>query len=193
LTKADLETRIADAIGADLSSKQFADLLAEVVKASEEAKAASASANEIALDPSTRPEDVSKARKDMEDASFRQMRMERAAAKLEELKGAARRKEEAAVRNEQRKQAIETRDQMVKDLAEYEELSTKITNLLVRLEYSNSLVDPFETAEAIARGAEERWLTNFDESLPRLLDRVRLPKFRRDDNYGYLWPKRQRY
>ncbi|EUB95586.1 hypothetical protein PMI07_002074 [Rhizobium sp. CF080] len=189
--KPDLETRIADAFGAELSSKQLSDLLAEVAQADRDAQTASEKARETALDPATRAEAVAQARKDMEDADFRRRRLERATAKLTELKTQAVQREQKAIRDAARAAAIEARDQVAKDLIEYEELSVKITNLLIRLKASNDQVSPQETAEAIARQAGDRWLVNVDDTLPKLLETVRLPKFRRDgSNIGYLWPQR---
>ena len=87
--KADLETRIADAIGAALPSKDIVDLLSEVRAADMAAKSASAAANERALDPATRPADVANARQAAEDADFRSQRMATAAERLsDELKSA---------------------------------------------------------------------------------------------------------
>ena len=189
--KPDLETRIADAFGADLTSKHLADLLAEVAQADQDAKLASEKANETALDPATRPDAVAQARKDMEDADFRQRRFERATAKLIELKIAAAQRELDTIRKAERESALAQRDMMVKDLEEYDALSQRIANLMKRLQSSNALVGQFETAEAIARQAGDKWHVNMDETLPKLLETVRLPKFRRDgSNNGYLWPQR---
>ena len=89
----DLEIRIADAFDAKLSSKALRELLAEVDRADQEAQEGSRKANAIALDPATRPDAVAAARKLMEDADFRRLRMERAKDKLTELQKAAVRRE----------------------------------------------------------------------------------------------------
>ncbi|APO67251.1 hypothetical protein IE4872_CH01609 [Rhizobium gallicum] len=195
IVKADLETRIADAFDSQLSSKQIADLLAEVAQADAEAKAASDGANETALDPATRPDAVAKARKEMEDADFRRLRMERATLKLGEMKAEAieRERKDAAAR--ELSAALVERDRLVKDLQEYEPHALKIVELLKRLEASDRRIKAAsagqwnESAESIARNAGQGWGVNVDPTLPRLLDGVRLPKFRRDGTInGYLWP-----
>ncbi|WP_311272125.1 MULTISPECIES: hypothetical protein [unclassified Rhizobium] len=189
--KQDIQTRIANAFDADLSAKELTDLIADVALADGAAKNASEAASETALNPATRPEAVSQARKEMEDANFQRLRMERAAAKLAEMRDAAVKREKSAAEKVIRDAAIAERDQMVLDLAEYEELSRKIEKLLVRLAASNAKVGQFETAETIARGAEENWMVRVDSTLPKLLEDTRLPKFRRDgSNQGFLWPKR---
>ncbi|CDZ60462.1 Hypothetical protein NGAL_HAMBI2605_10320 [Neorhizobium galegae bv. orientalis] len=188
--KPDLETRIADAFDAQLSAKQLTELIAEVGRADADAKAASEKASEAALDPATRPDAVAQARKDMEDANFRRLRMERATAKLGEMKSDAVARENLEEAQRERAAATAERDQLAKDLAEYEQLSQTITNLLVRLRASNARIGDFNSAEIIARGAGAQWAVQVDETLPKLLEAVRLPKFKRDgSNRGYLWPQ----
>ncbi|MCC2612629.1 hypothetical protein [Neorhizobium petrolearium] len=196
MKKPDLETRIADAFGAKLTSKELSDLLAEVAQADQEAKAASERASELALDPSTRPDAVAAARKAMEDADFRRRRFERATEKLQELKSEAIERERAEAAEKELKAAIAERDVLVKDLQAYADLSEKIAALLDRLDRNNrrlkaaSVGQWVEPAEGIARDAGKTWGVNIDETLPRLLDVTRLPKFKRDGTIsGYLWPK----
>ncbi len=188
--KPDLETRIADAFGAALSSKQLNELLIDVAQADSEAKLISVRANEAALDPATRPGDVVAARREAEDADFRRLRMERAKIKLAELRDAAVQREQAARQAEEHAVAICERDQLVADLAAYEQHAKAIAALLVRLEANNRKLHMDEHAECIARGVDSNWKVQNDDALPKLLERVRLPTFRKDgSNYGYLWPK----
>lgn len=188
---ADLETRIADAIGAKLSSKDVAALLEEVTAADQEAKATSEAANELALNPATKPADVAKARKAAEDADFSRRRMERAAEALRGEHKDAVARERMEAQREESEAANAERDALAKDLVEYDELARKIAALLVRLRASNMRVGDFNSAEAIVRDAGQKWLVQGDETLPKLLEMVRLPKFRRDGtNHGYLWPQR---
>ncbi|WP_313522253.1 hypothetical protein [Shinella sp.] len=189
--KPDLETRIADAFGSTkLNSTDIGTLLAEVALADGTAKEASARAHQIALDPATRPDAVARARKEMEDANFRRDRMEIATAKLGELKADAVNREKLEESARERDAAAAERDQLAKDLAQYEMHAEKIVALLVRLSASNARIGDFNSAEAIARKAGEEWLVRVDETLPKLLATVRLPKFRRDGtNRGYMWPK----
>jgi hypothetical protein len=192
--KPDLETRIADAFGAKLSSKQISALLAEVAQADQDAKLASEKANEIALDPATRPDAVAAARKEMEDADFRRLRMERAASKLTELRDYALKQEEAETRAAERDAAIVERDQLVKDLEQYAILAPKIAALLSRLQANNKRLEKtggwIDRAEPIARHADQTMVHSHDERLPGLLLGVKLPKFRKDGTInGYLWPQ----
>ncbi|MCQ1778244.1 hypothetical protein NOJ05_13635 [Neorhizobium galegae] len=188
--KSDLETRIADAFGADLSSQQLSDLLAEVARADADAKAASERANETALDPTTRPEAVAQARKDMEDADFRRRRLQRATEKLTIAKDDATSREQAAARKAERDEAAAECEQLAKDLAEYEELAGKIAALMVRVRASNERFGGRGLAEQKARSMPESWQVNHEFTWPQLVGAVRLPKFRRDGtNHGYLWPQ----
>lgn len=189
--KADLETRIADAIGAVLPSTALASLLDEVAAADKDAEAASIAANERALDPATKPADVAKARKDAEDADFSRRRMDRAKTALSEQLAKAKGRERAEVQRRELEAAAAERDQLIIDLAEYDELSRKIAALLVRLDASNARVGVHHSAEIAARQTGDHWIVNIEEALPKLLEMTRLPKFRRDGtNIGYLWPKR---
>lgn len=125
---ADLETRIADAIGAQLSSKDIAALLDEVSAADVEAKAAS----ERALNPATKPADVAKARKAMEDSDFRSKRMSLATERLTERHREAVEREGADARKAVQDAVIAERDQLAKDLQEYDQLSAKVGDLSTR-------------------------------------------------------------
>lgn len=188
-----LEDRIADAFGAELTSSQLSVLLAEVAKADEQAEADAERANEIALDPATRPEAVASARRDAEDANFRRLRMERATSRLTEMRAEAAKREQEKRRMDERSAAVAERDQIVKDLAEYEEHASKIAALMERLKASNDRLEKLgewiDRAEPIARGAGQEILIRPDSRLPVLVADVRLPKFRRDDTvHGYLWP-----
>ena len=192
--KADLEDRIADAFGADFSSTELADLLKEVGLTDVAAKEASRLASDRALDPMTRPAEVAAARQQMADADFRSKRFAIATEKLSELHRQAVRREEAAAREKAGREAAAERDTLAKDLREYEALSLKIVNLLVRLQASNARVSSEQSAEVIARDTGLPWITNVDQTLPKLLESTRLPKFRRDgSNSGYLWPQQSRF
>jgi multidrug efflux pump subunit AcrA (membrane-fusion protein) len=192
--KLDIETRIADAFDAQLSSKQLSALLVEVAQADQDAKLASEKANETALDPATRPDAVAKARKDMEDADFRRLRMERATAKLTELRDGALEREKSEARSAEQAAAIIERDQLVKDLEEYAILAPKIATLLSRLQANNNRLEKtggwIDRAEPIARHADQSIVHTHDSRLPGLLMGVKLPKFRKDGTiHGYLWPQ----
>lgn len=188
--KADLETRIADALGATLSSGELTTLVGEVKAADERARATSATASDRALDPKTKPADVATARKDAEDAEFYRRRMERAMAALTDLHKAALNRERLEAQRKEHEAGIAERDALVADLAEYDELANKIVCLLNRLQASNARVGEFNSAEIIARQAGERWVNVVDATLPKLLQTVKLPKFKRDGTIrGYLWPQ----
>jgi hypothetical protein len=189
-----LEDRIADAIEAKLSSEELSNLLTDVDLADVAAKEASRLASDKALDPSTRPDKVEAARREMADADFRSKRLEIAAQKLSELHKLAVDREEAEERARQAKVAYAERDQLVKDLEEYDVLANRIVDLLMRLQANNRKVPSDETAEIIARNAGVYWVVNVDDTLPKLPEATKLPKFRRDGtNYGYIWPPASRY
>jgi len=182
--KADLETRIADSFAATLPSRDIAALLAEVTEADQAAARSSEEANKVALDPATRPDAVAAARKVMEDAQFKRLRMENATAGLQKLKSQAEAREAAEIAAKELALATIERDQLAKDLLEYDELSRKIVVLLDRLRASDARIGRNNSAEIVARGG------NFDPWFPDLQLGVRLPSFQRGGgNMGYLWPR----
>jgi len=196
-----LDDRIADAFEADLSSNDLAELLREVEQTSTDAQAASKAAEARALDPKLRPADVEAARQVMTDADFRSKRMDAAAVQLNDLLNAAKAKEAAQQRAKAYAEAKAERDQLVADLAAYEEHAAAIVSLLHRIAASRDRIARANqganaetwlySAEMIARKAAQEFGISHDDTLPALVDAVRLPRFRRDgSNTGYVWPPR---
>lgn len=189
-----LDDRIADAFEASFSSTALADLLREVEQTSVDAQATSKAAEARALDPKLRPADVDAARQQMTDADFRAKRMDAAAGQLRDLLTRTKAAEEAQVRRKAHEAAIAERDQLVKDLQQYEVHATAIVELIKRISANNAKLHMDEQAERIARGAELPWSVNHDDTLPKLVEVTRLPKFRRDGtNHGYHWPPQRTY
>jgi predicted ATP-grasp superfamily ATP-dependent carboligase len=187
--EASLDDRIADAFEHGLASGQLAKLLDEVKKNSIDAQRTSKEAEARALDPKLRPADVAAARWTMDDANFRSKRMDAAAEQLRDLLTTTKADEEAQVRKKAHEAAIAERDQLVKDLAAYEDHALAILELIERISASNAKLHMDEQAERIARGAELHWSVRHDDTLPKLVEVTRLPKFRRDGtNHGYHWP-----
>lgn len=186
-----LDDRIADAFEHGLASGPLAEMLREVERTSADAQAISKEAEARALDPKLRPADVAAARQQMDDSNFRSKRMDAAAEQLRNLLTSTKAAEEAEVRRRAHAAAIVERDQLVKDLQEYEVHATAIVSLLTRLAANNQKLHMDEHAERIARGFEPAWNVRHDERSPKLLEMTRLPVFRPDGTInGYAWPPR---
>lgn len=187
-----LDNRIADAFEASLSSATLADLLREVEQTSAGAQAASKEAEARALDPKLRMDEVAAARWTMDDANFRSKRMDAVAEQLRKLLATTKAAEEAEVRRKAHAEAIVERDQLVKDLQEYDVHAKAIVSLLTRLAANNQKLHMDEHAERIARGFTDlAWNVRHDERSPKLLEMTRLPVFRPDGTVnGYAWPPR---
>ncbi|MND42834.1 hypothetical protein D3C87_1214830 [compost metagenome] len=197
---ASLDDRIADAFAGEQTSQTIAALLQEVQQTSADAEATSKAAEQRALNPRLRPADVDAARKEMEDANFRSKRMDAAAEQLSELLHAAKSKEAAAARAAEYEAAKEERDQLVKDLAAYEKHASAIVQLLDRLAKNTERLQRTNagqnadswlySAQKIARGAASEIGIQYDAQLPNLIDGVRLPNFRKNQNstHGFMWP-----
>lgn len=194
-----LDDRIADAFDTEMTAAAIAELLREVQETSEAAKAESKAASTLALDPRLRPADVADARQKMQDADFRSTRLDVAADQLKTLLEAAQRREAAAARAAEYLAAKAERDQLAKEIEAYEEHASAIISLLERMTRSNERIRAANqgqsaenwlySAEKIARRATEEFGIRADETLPWLIQGVRLPRFRRDgSNRGYVWP-----
>lgn len=197
---ASLDDRIADAFAGEQTSQTIAALLQEVQQTSAEAKATSEAAEQRALNPRLRPAEVDAARKEMEDANFRSKRMDAAADQLSELLHTAKGNEAAAARAAEYEAAKEERDQLVKDLAAYEKHAAAIVQLLDRLVKNNGRLQQANggqsadtwlySAQKVARGATGEFGIHQDSLLPSLIDGVRLPNFRKNNQstHGFMWP-----
>ncbi|MUZ72952.1 hypothetical protein GOZ90_09680 [Agrobacterium vitis] len=184
-----LDDRIADVFVTNPTSDALTALLREVKEANTAAQMDSNEAEARALDPKLRPAEVDDARAKMQDADFRGKRMDAAAAQLQTLLDETKREEEAEGRRRAHAAAIAERDQLVKDLAAYEEHAKAIVGLLERVAASNAKLHMDEHAERIARGADLAWNVRHDERLPMLVTTTRLPKYRMDGSIsGFMWP-----
>ena len=197
---ASLDDRIADAFAGEQTSQTIAALLQEVQQTSADAKASSQAAEQRALNPRLRPAEVDAARKEMEDANFRSKRMDAAADQLSDLLRTAKSNEAAAARAAEYEAAKAERDQLVKDLAAYEKHASAIVQLLDRLAKNSARLQRANagqsadswlySAQKIARDASFEFGVQHDSQLPNLIDGVRLPKFRKNENsvHGFMWP-----
>ncbi len=195
----DLDDRIADAFEAELASDAIKALLDEVEQTNTEAQAQSKAAEARALDPKLRPADVAAARWEMDDANFRSKRMDAAAIQLKELHVAAVSREAKQRAADEYAAAKSERDQLVKDLAAYEEHAAAIVSLLNRLARNDARIAKANaghgadtwlySAQKIARKAQHDFGVHHDEMLPDLMG-VRLPNFRKDHSstHGHMWP-----
>ncbi|UDL87036.1 hypothetical protein LGH82_17615 [Mesorhizobium sp. PAMC28654] len=85
MTKQDLDTRIADAFATAQTSGYLSDLIDEAASAETKARDEFAFSKQAALDPATRADDLSTARKGMAEAEFSIARLQAATTKLKAL------------------------------------------------------------------------------------------------------------
>lgn len=199
LKEKDIDDRIADAFEATLGSDALKALLDEVEQTNMEAQSQSKVAEARALDPKLRPADVAAARWEMDEANFRSKRMDAAAIQLKDLHSQALAREAKQRAADEYAAAKSERDQLVKDLAAYEEHATAIVSLLNRLAQNDAAIAKANaghgadtwlySAQKIARKAQHDFGVHHDEMLPDLMG-VRLPKFHKDNSstHGTMWP-----
>lgn len=197
--KQSLDHRIADAFAIQLSSTEIQALLDEADRVACAARDTNARAKALALDPATRPEDVAKARRDMEDTTFTSERLDNAAERLGGLLAEAKQRETLVEAKKEYELARIERDELVEELSQlYPEIAQELVSLLSKLEANNARLlavnklgagPILRSAEGIARGAPANWEVSVDVSLPKLLQSVRLPSFKRNGAHGgYVWP-----
>lgn len=194
-----LDHRIADAFSSELSSEAVSALLNEANEVAELALGSNEKAKTIAFDPATRPEDVAKARKEMEDCQFTSDRLSIAAEKLQGLLVQAREREARTAAQGEYELAVSERDALAKELAaKYPGLQQALCDLLERVAASDDRIRRINMAsvgpwiypaEMLARPVPDNWLTNPDGNFPPFVQGLRLPNW----GSGYAWPKPSRY
>ena len=176
-----LDHRIADAFASELSSADLTQLLSEVRTAAIDARDQNEQSNRIALDPATRPEAVTEARKAGEDATLRAARFDKAVEGLTGLLAAAKDRERRAANATEFAAAQAERDALVKDIAEqYPDLSGRLAALLTRIAASNSRIEAANRlgCGTIRKAEDDARPTNRDNhflSVRELVEWVRLP------------------
>jgi hypothetical protein len=180
-----LDERIAEAFVGGTSSGLVAELIAEAQAAVVAAGEAFEAARTRALDPGLPATDVSAARCEMEDASFRR-----------EVK----RQEEEGRRRAAYDAALVERDALANELAAvYPVIADQLASLASRVAASDATIErvnqrlpdgatAIPCAELVARQ-----LSNFFDGtadIPRITKHMRLPAFRYSGRDPYAWPLR---
>ena len=198
-TLPDLDERIASAFLDDASSALVSALLSETEAAASAADEAARSARSRALDPSLRGGNVSAARGEMAEASFRRERLDAALNRLRERIGEVRALEEDRRRRVAYEMAMRERDTLAAELKElYPRIVEQLPALLKRIQANDIEVahinvhklpagaDQLLGAELVARDLSG-YVENFFE-LPQITNRLRLPAFTRDVHQPFAWP-----
>jgi hypothetical protein len=195
-----IDQRIAAAFGNKVTSADVANLIQDVELALIEAGEASNLARAQALSPLLSMDEVAVARQLMQDAQFRQCRLEIAITKLRERLNWLRAQEEDAKRRAVYDQVQEQRDALAKELADtYPELASKLAEILGRIVANDAEIARLKLPDGRGRplGAElvARGLQHFQTGpqnlsfIPSMTERVCLPSFKYEDG-PLLWPRR---
>jgi hypothetical protein len=198
----DIDQRIAAAFGNKVASAEVANLITDVEMALIEAGEASHLARSQAMWPALPVDEVAIARKLMEDAQFRQSRLEIAIVKLRERVAWLKSQEQDAERRVAYDKVKEERDQLAEELADtYPELASKLAELLHRVVANDAEIAGLKLPTGRVRplGAEltARGLQHFQAGMsptPSIVRDTHLPSFTIDDPKApsfYLWPIRR--
>jgi hypothetical protein len=195
-----LDERIAEAFVGGTSSGLVAELIAEAQAAVVAAGEAFEAARTRALDPGLPATDVSAARCEMEDASFRRDRMQEAVRRLGMRRREVKRQEEEGRRRAAYDAALVERDALANELAAvYPVIADQLASLASRVAASDATIErvnqrlpdgatAIPCAELVARQ-----LSNFFDGtadIPRITKHMRLPAFRYSGRDPYAWPLR---
>ncbi len=197
----ELDDRITAAFSHGTTSDQVTSLISEVEDAADAASDAADRARSHALDPAVSSADVAIARRQMEDAAFRQERLHNAVTRLRERLRELQAQEKDQRRRMAYEKAREERDKLAAELkAMYPPIEAQLAELLPRIvandreiEHINGHALPEGTerllfAELIARGLPG-WVQNSVEAT-RITAQLRLPAFEFDAYDPYTWPQR---
>jgi hypothetical protein len=193
-----LDDRISFAFTDEAKSADFENLIRDVEFAAASATAEAEAARHRALDPSCLTPDVADARREMEDAIFRNERLQTAVKRLGERLKMVKAAEENTRRQISYDQARATRDALAQELAQvYPPIATQLADLMCRIEANDREVATINTrlpkgagrllvTELIARGMDG--FVHGGIVTPSLLENLRLPIFHHDPFNPYSWP-----
>jgi hypothetical protein len=193
-----LEDRIAAAFDVGAKAADVSKLIIDAEAASVRADEEAGQARERALDPTIPAAEISKHRKEMDDAAFRRDRLQAALAKLRLRLPHLEAKEEDDRRWVEYEKVRLERDTLAAELKSlYPNFASQLSNLLARIEANDRLIEMINRrrkpqkadrllgAEAVARGLE-----GYGSNVPRITAKLVLPAFEYSDHKPYQWVPR---
>jgi hypothetical protein len=200
---ADLDDRVAAAVGANVPSGAITALIGELQAAVAWAGEAAAKARGRALDPVFAASEVAVAHREMESAAFRGERLQAALTRLREHLPKVKREEEDQRRWLAYQKAEAERDKLAAELADvYPQFERNLADLLTRIEANDRAIERIN-AHALPDGAKRlhvaeqvaRNVGNFIvdglHQVARITKQLRLPAFKFDKFSPYTWPPRR--
>lgn len=188
----DLDNRIAAALAGNPASGDLAQLAEDAAKALADARAVHDEAKRRALDPKTLADDATAARREMEDARFRQERLSNALAELNDRLTRAVEAERAAEAAE-RLDAAEARQRMAADLLRdrYPILAAEIADILAECRAADQDVQRSggRTQSAILAGYTPNSIASRDSD-PLTFTKLAAPRAAFPERRGTFWPIR---
>jgi hypothetical protein len=130
----ELDARIVAAFAEDATSSDAARLLAEVKEATSAAELAAETARKHALDPLLSGDDLKLARREMDDAAFKQDRLHEASAKLTERVEALKALEADRRLQAEHERVLAERDRLAEEMERMAEPIVKIAHTVSRIE-----------------------------------------------------------
>jgi hypothetical protein len=130
----ELDGRIAAAFSEDAKSGDVARLLAEVKTVTSAAEAAAETARKHALDPLLSGDDLKLARREMDDAAFKQDRLQEASAKLAERVVALKALEADRVMWAEHERVLDERDRLAEEMERMADPIAQIAHLVRQIE-----------------------------------------------------------
>jgi hypothetical protein len=194
-----LDDRIAAAFDEGSKSDDFASLIQDVEAAAITADDVALQARDRALDPAQRAAEVTTARREMDDATFRRDRLQMAVKRLRERLLVVRAAEENHRRQRDYEKAVVVRDKLAQELTRvYPQAAATLADLLGRIEASDRELEFVNSrlpagaeriliAELFARGLV--WFGRNSE-IPSITADLRLPAFHFDQHASYTWPRK---
>jgi hypothetical protein len=147
-----LDARIGAAFGEDAKSVDVARLLAEVEAAATAAEVAAEAAKKVALDPRLSGDDVKLARREMDDAKFKQDRLLEASAKLAERVEALKALEADRRLQAEHERVSAERKRLAEAMQRLAEPIAQIAHLVVEIEEVDRLIGRLNATSALQHG-----------------------------------------
>ena len=198
-----LDERIAQAFTGGVTSTAIAELIGEAQAASVSTADATEQSRARALDPAISMTEVAKARRLMEDASFRRERLQEALRRLEGRLREVKEQEEQQRRQTRYDEVVRNRDALADELRrEYPIIAAQLSELVARVDKSDGEIDwvnnralpsgvsRIASAELIARGLPG--FLDATAEIPRITKQLRLPSFTYSAFDRYVWPLEKR-
>jgi hypothetical protein len=148
----ELDRRIAEVFSQDAESGDAARLLAEVNEATSAAELAAETARKDALDPLLSGDDLKLARREMDDAAFKQDRLQEASAKLTERVEALKALEADCRMRAEHERVEAERDKLAGEMNRMVKPILQIAHLVIEIEAVDGLIGRMNAISALEHG-----------------------------------------